>query len=148
MKFATVLYDTSAFITYKKKIEQLPPPGWHSSVVLAELLIGVSGRSGIQTYRRIAADYEKRGRLLIPDLEAWLLAGQILNQYLSDESRADSKRQRPKLESAEKQNLIRDVLIAVSAKKQGVTVISDNKDFRIIRRYYNFKHIPGKQFFA
>jgi predicted nucleic acid-binding protein len=116
MKFATVLYDTSAFITYKKKIEQLPPPGWHSSVVLAELLIGVSGRSGIQTYRRIAADYEKRGRLLIPDLEAWLLAGQIL--------------------------------IAVSAKKQGVTVVSDNEDFPTIRRYYNFKHIPAKEFFV
>jgi predicted nucleic acid-binding protein len=44
--------------------------------------------------------------------------------------------------------LIRDVLIAVSAKQQGVTVVSDNEDFQVIRRYYNFKYIPAKEFFA
>lgn len=64
MKFASVLYDTSVFITYKKQIQQYPPPGWHSSVVLAELLIGANGRSEIQLHRRSAADYEKRERLL------------------------------------------------------------------------------------
>jgi predicted nucleic acid-binding protein len=148
MKFASVLYDTSVFITYKKQLQQHPPPGWHSSVVLAELLVGANGRSEIQLHRRSAADYDKRARLLIPDLEAWLLAGQILNQYLSDRSRASRNRERPKLESGEKQSLIRDVLIAVSAKKQGVTVVSDNEDFQIIRRYDNFKYIPARTFFT
>ncbi len=81
-----------------------------------------------------------RGRLLVPTAEVWYLAGRILNNYLSDLSRADQQRRRPSLEHHQKQNLIRDVLIAVSAKQSEVTVISDNDDFSVIRRYYKFKY--------
>ena len=91
---------------------------------------------------------EKEGRLLVPDREAWLMAGRILNHYLSDLSRQHPTRARPALSHAEKQNLIRDVLIAVSAKQAGVTVVSDNKDFPTIQRYYDFKWSSGRQYFA
>jgi len=82
------------------------------------------------------------------DTEAWLTAGRILYTYLNDLSRQSKSRQKPRLDHARKQNLIRDVLIAVSAKKSGVAVVSDNVDFQIIQRYYKFQWITGRKFFG
>jgi hypothetical protein len=94
-------------------------------------------------------EYQVRGRLIVPDGEAWYLAGRTLNIYLSDLSRADRQhRRRPSLDHGKKQNLIRDVLIAVSAKRSGVTVISDNDDFPAIQRHYTFSLLRAKEFFA
>lgn len=147
MKLSTCLFDTQVYIAYRKAREG-PRPGWLSAVVVQELTAGSGGRSELKTHLETSRAYQKQGRLIVPDADAWYQAGRILNLYLSDLSRADKSRHRPSLDHQRKQNIIRDVLIAVSAKQQGVTVISDNEDFPTIRRYYNFKHIPGKQFFA
>lgn len=147
MKFSTCLFDTHVYVTYKNTIES-SHPGWLSAVVLQELAAGASGRSELNKHLAICRDYQRQGRLIVPDADAWYQAGRILNIYLSDLSRADKSRRRPSLDHRRKQNIIRDVLIAVSAKQHGVTVISDNDDFQVIRRYYNFKHIPAKEFFA
>jgi predicted nucleic acid-binding protein len=50
--------------------------------------------------------------------------------------------------SATTQSIIRDVLIAVSAKHHKVTVISDNEDFPLIAEYYKFRWKTGRVFFA
>ena len=148
MKYALVLYDTSVYITYRKQLVDLPLAGWHSSVVLAELMMGANDRTEMKKLRVTAAGYEKLGRLLNPTPQDWLLAGQILQHRLSDLSRAHPTRQRPKLSHAEKQSLIRDALIAVTAKQHGVTVISDNKDFPMMQRYYQFKFRSAADFFT
>ncbi|MGH9844951.1 MAG: hypothetical protein ACREEM_40050 [Blastocatellia bacterium] len=44
-------------------------------------------------------------------------------------------------------SLIRDVLIARTAKREKLTVVSDNKDFPLIHRYYEFDWVSGKEFF-
>ncbi len=149
MKAATVLFDTQVFITYKsiiasRKIE----PDRHSVVVWQELMAGADGSKELKRMESQCRQVEKEGRLLIPDREAWLMAGRILYRYLSDLSRQSPSHLRPALGHAEKQNIIRDVLIAVSAKKAGVTVVSDNKDFPTIHRYYDFKWISGQEYFG
>ena len=146
MNLSTCLFDTQVYIAYDT--EGLKP-GWLSAVVLQELTVGASGSKELKAHRTALRDYEARGRLIVPDGEAWYLAGRTLNVYLSDLSRADRQhRRRPSLSHDKKQNLIRDVLIAVSAKHHGVTVISDNDDFPAIQRHYRFNLLRAKEFFA
>jgi predicted nucleic acid-binding protein len=148
VKPATVLFDTSVYIAYKARLSSRGDPGWYSIVVWQERMAGASGSQELKLLEAKCKQIEKEGRLLIPDREAWLMAGRILYRYLSDLSRQNPSRLRPALDHAEKQNIIRDVLIAVSAKKAGVTVVSDNKDFPTIQRYYDFKWISGQEYFS
>jgi predicted nucleic acid-binding protein len=148
VKSATVLFDTQVYITYSSIISSRDiEPGWYSIVVWQERMVGASGSKHLRRMESECKRTEKEGRLLIPDREAWLVAGRILYRYLSDLSRQSPSRLRPALDQAEKQSIIRDVLIAVSAKKAGVTVVSDNKDFPTIQRYYDFKWISGREYF-
>lgn len=144
-----VLFDTQVYITYRSIIRSRDlEPGWHSVVVWQERMVGLSGSKELRRMENDCKLLERQGRLLIPDREAWMTAGRILNHYLSDLSRQHATRARPALSHAEKQNLIRDILIAVSAKQAGVTVISDNKDFPTLQRYYDFKWSSGRDYFA
>jgi predicted nucleic acid-binding protein len=148
VKAATVLFDTQVLITYKSIIaSRAIEPDRHSVVVWQELMAGADGGKELKRLESECRQSEKEGRLLIPDREAWMMAGRILYRYLSDLSRQSPSRLRPALDQAEKQSIIRDVLIAVSAKKAGVTVVSDNKDFPTIQRYYDFKWISGREYF-
>lgn len=149
MKSTTALFDTQVYIAYSSIISSRDiEPGWYSIVVWQERMVGAGGSKELKWMESECKRIEKEGRLLIPDREAWLMAGRILNHYLSDLSRKSPSRLRPELGHAEKQNVIRDALIAVSAKKAGVTVISDNKDFPTIQRYYDFKWIRGQEYFS
>lgn len=149
MKTATILFDTQVYIAYSSIIASRDlEPGWHSIVVWQERMVGASGNKHLKQLESQCRQIEKEGRLLIPDAEAWLMAGRILYRHLSDLSRQSSARMRPAIGHAEKQNIIRDVLIAVSAKKAGATVVSDNKDFPLIQRYYDFKWISGQAYFT
>ncbi len=149
MKSTTVLFDTQVYIAYSSIISSRDiEPGWYSIVVWQEQMVGASGGKELKRMESDCKRLEKEGRLLIPDREAWMMAGRILYRYLSDLSRQNPSRLRPALDHAEKQNIIRDVLIAVSAKKAGATVVSDNKDFPTIQRYYDFKWISGREYFG
>ncbi len=144
MKNSSVVFDTSVLISYPNIFE----PGWFSSVVLQELLVGASGKSDLQKWEAVAKQYERENRLLTPNAEAWRMAGRILNNILNDASRAQPGRRRPKLSNEKKQSIIRDVLIAVSAKQSGAVVISDNEDFPPISNYYEFRWVEASAFFA
>lgn len=144
MKYASLLFDTSVWIGYPAA----PPSGWFSSIVFQELLAGASGKADLQKWEAIAKQYEREKRLLTPNAEAWRMAGRILNNILSDESRRQPGRRRPKLSNEKKQSIIRDVLIAVSAKQSGATVISDNEDFPLITDYYEFRWVAASEFFV
>lgn len=147
MKSRTVLFDTSIYVGHREKIET-ERPGWFSSVVLQELLAGASGRADLQKWEAIAKQYQREKRLLTPDTEAWRMAGRILNNILNDASRNQPGRRRPRLSNEKKQSIIRDVLIAVSAKQSNVTVISDNEDFPLIANYYEFRWGEASDYFA
>jgi predicted nucleic acid-binding protein len=144
LKYASLLFDTSVWIGYPNIVH----PGWFSSVVFQELLAGASGRTDLQKWEAVAKQYEREKRLLTPNAEAWKIAGRILNNILSDASRNQPGRRRPKLNNEKKQSIIRDVLIAVSAKQSGVIVISDNEDFPLIMNYYDFRWVAANTLFA
>ena len=147
MKNASVLYDTAVYIGFPREVFK-NDPGWLSMVVIQELMAGSSGRSDLKSWESLSQDYARDNRLLTPNAEAWRTAGRILNHMLSDASRSDAGRRRPKLSNDKKQSIIRDVLIAVSAKQHGVTVISDNEDFPLLLRYYDFRWQSAQSFFA
>jgi predicted nucleic acid-binding protein len=147
LRYASVLFDTSAYIGYPELTMPIRA-GWFSSVVLEELLAGASGRADLQKWEATAKHYARENRLLTPNAEAWRMAGRILNHILSNASRGQPERRRPKLSNEKKQSIIRDVLIAVSAKQSGVIVISDNEDFPLILNHYDFRWIAASAFFA
>ena len=147
MKNASLLFDTAVYIGFPVQVEIIDP-GWLSIVVIQELMAGASGRSDLKYWENLSQHYVRKNRLLTPNEEAWRTAGRILNHMLSDASRSDKGRRRPKLSNDKKQSIIRDVLIAVSAKLQGVTVISDNEDFPLLQDYYDFRWQAAQRFFA
>ena len=96
----------------------------------------------------MANEFHKDGRLLVPDRDDWIEAGKILNNLLREQGSARGGKT-PKLHPAEKQRIVRDVLIARCAKRAGATLITDNqKDFAAIRRYCNVRIRSGRSFFS
>ena len=147
MKNASLLFDTAVYIGFPKQV-QIIEPGWLSIVVIQELMAGSSGRSDLKYWENMSQHYARKNRLLTPNDEAWRTAGRVLNHMLNDASRSHASRHRPKLGNDKKQSIIRDVLIAVSAKQHGVTVISDNEDFPLLQDYYDFRWQSAQSFFA
>lgn len=143
MKPHDVLFDTSVVRAYR-----LTDLGqWVSAVVMQELVAGAVDKQEIQGLRTVMSARLKSGRLLVPDHEDWFQAGRVLNTILRNEKRLSTDKKTPRFSEGKKQSLIRDVLIARTAKRQKLTVISDNKDFPLIQRYYEFDWVSGKEFF-
>ncbi len=148
MSSRKVLFDTSVYISYKKLLHLYPAPDYYSLVVLQERIVGADDGKEVKLLINEIKHQHKAKRLLVPGIEEWTEAGKVLFNCLREQSLSDPLRKRPQLSQGKKQSIIRDVLIAVSAKKKGVTVVSDNDDFALIRRYYNFQWISAKQFFG
>lgn len=113
---AGVVYDTSVFIAYKPA--SFPAGFFMSAIVIQELAAGAKDKSDLQELDGLRRDYESQGRLLVPTGEDWWLAGKVLNSLLRG---LKSKRRglTPKLPAAEKQRIIRDVLIARTVRRAG-----------------------------
>jgi len=139
-----ITYDTCVFIAYK----DIPPPNLLSAVVVQELLAGAADSHVVKSVIALAKEFHKAGRLLVPDGDDWIEAGKILNNLLRGR-RSSRKGRTPSLPAADKQRIIRDVLIARCAKRAGATLITDNlKDFAAISRYCNVKVRSGRSFFS
>lgn len=143
MKLSEVLLDTAVVIAYTPS----DLGKWISAVVLQELIVGASSKQEIAIFRRYLDDSLKSGHLLVPDHEDWFQAGRVLNTILRNEKRLSPDKKTPRFSEGKKQSLIRDVLIARTAKRKKLIVVSDNKDFPLIQRYYEFDWVSGKEFF-
>lgn len=96
-----------------------------SSVVLHELLRGA--RPGIE--RRFVTDLAKRCRVLTPTEAHWMTAAEILN----------GMRKREHYDATKIRELAFDVLIALTARSIGATMITCNEtDFQAVRRHLSF----------
>ncbi|MGB9180103.1 MAG: hypothetical protein WCB68_12720 [Pyrinomonadaceae bacterium] len=118
-----------------------------SAIVIQELAAGAMGKSALQELNALRHEYEGQGRLLIPTGEDWWLAGKVLNSLLRG-----LKSQRggltPKLHPAEKHRIVRDVLIARTARRAGALLVTDNaKDFEMIRRFCSVRTVRGAEYF-
>lgn len=128
-KFA--LLDTAVYIEnfrsgrFTFRLLQSPFVIRCSSVVLHELLRGA--RSPIE--RKFVLELSRRCQVVTPTEQQWLKAAEILNRL----------RRREHYEAAKLRDLAFDVLIALSARSIGASVITTNHaDFRAIQRELSF----------
>jgi predicted nucleic acid-binding protein len=78
----------------------------------------------------------KEGKLVLPIKRDWPAIGQILHLLAQERKRAASGKA-PKRTPTAKQEMLADVMIAVSAARAGVIVVTDDNDFAAIQRAHN-----------
>lgn len=104
-------------------------PIWLSSVVLGELYAGARPR-GIRVIEELERDFRRIGRALTPNLNDWTHAGRAL-AWLGT---------RHDYEQIGKRRMMNDALIAVSAGRMGITVVTANeRDFARIAGFRPFQ---------
>ncbi|HEX7332349.1 MAG TPA: PIN domain-containing protein [Pyrinomonadaceae bacterium] len=143
---AKVTYDANIYIKYKPR--SFPHGVYLSAVVLQELVAGASDSSAIKEFGRLRQEYRKADKLLVPNEEDWWHAGLVINA-LQRGRRSKKTGRIPKISVAERYRIINDVLIARTAKRAGVIVVTDNvSDFEKIRNFCDVKVISGSEYFS
>lgn len=139
-------FDSCIFITYQPS--NLPKGFRLTAVVLQELTAGANDDTEVKYWNSVRQAREQDGTLLVPTGEDWWMAGKVLNSLLRG-LKSESQGKTPKLPAAEKQRIIRDVLIARLAKRANALLITDNiADFEKIKRFCNVRTQTGKDFFG
>jgi predicted nucleic acid-binding protein len=142
---AKVTFDTNIFIS--RKYAQLPENFYISVVVLQELVAGARDDAELKALTVARRDYEKSDKLLIPTAEDWWLVGKVI-YALQKGLKSQRGGLTPKMAADQKYRITHDVLIARTAKRVGVTVITDNiKDFDVIQRFCNVRLMSGDSYF-
>ena len=132
-----VLFDTSLYITALRagneallKLRRFTPASalWLSSVVLEELFAGVTPRD-TRIIERLERDFDKARRILVPSLSDWSACGKVL-------ARLAAKYDYEKIGQA---RLTNDALIAMSAGRCGITILTANeRDFARLAEFRSF----------
>lgn len=138
-----IIFDTSVYISALRqgdasillsrravrKGEAQDRPLWLSVVVLEELLVGARDRRMKKLLSHLERDFERAGRLLVPIQSDWTASGQVLS--LIGEKYG--------YEEVGKARMTNDALIAMSATRQGITVLTINDDdYRKIAEFRPF----------
>lgn len=141
-----VTYDSSVLIAYRPV--NFPLGFRKSAVVLQEMTAGSGDKSELKLWKASLRKHIAAGTLLIPTAEDWFLAGKVLYALLQG-LKAHAGGQTPRLPAEEKQRLIRDVLIARTAKRAGALLVTNNlKDFARIKRFCAVRIISGAIYFG
>jgi predicted nucleic acid-binding protein len=132
-----VLFDSSIYIRALRggdesilTLRRVAPenPIWLSSVVLEELYAGVRPRDR-KVVERLEHDFDRARRILVPTLSDWTQTGTVLALLAAEFG----------YERIGQGRLINDALIAMSAGRFGITVITANeRDFARLRRFRPF----------
>jgi len=140
---AGMLFDTSVYISAlrrgdisiltsrraSRRGEVQERPLWLSVVVLEELLVGASDRRMKKLLSRLERDFERAGRLLVPVQSDWTASGQVLAVIGEKYGYKEVGRAR----------MTNDALIAMSAARQGLVVLTINDDdYRKIAEFRPF----------
>jgi predicted nucleic acid-binding protein len=133
-----VLFDTSIYITTLRLGDDAAlglrriaagAPVWLSSVVLEELYAGVSTRNR-HVVKRLERDFHRAGRILVPNLTDWTQTGKVLALLATKYD----------YEQIGKGRLTNDALIAMSASRLGITVVTANaRDFEKLAEFRLFQ---------
>jgi predicted nucleic acid-binding protein len=132
------LFDSSVYISGMRRGDdavlaqrRLSPdtPLWLSSVVLEELYAGALGQVR-DSVERLERDFERAGRVLVPNLGDWTQAGRVLARLAAKYG----------YEKIGQGRLTNDALIAMSAARIGARVITVNeRDFRKLAEFRSFQ---------
>ena len=143
---AKITYDANIYIRYKQ--QPLPRSFYMSAVVLQELVAGAKDASAMKEWERLRHEYREANKLLVPNEEDWWHVGLVLNA-LQRGRRSRKTGKIPRMSVGERHRIINDVLIARTAKRAGVMVVTDNiKDFEKIRNFCDVKVISGSKYFS
>ena len=119
-----------------------------TAVVLHELTVGSKDENAVRTINVQRREYERDGILLTPNGEDWFIAGKVLNS-LQRLKKAANKGKTPKISADESRRIMRDVLIARTAKRENALLVTDNiADFQKIKGFCNVKIATGSEFFG
>lgn len=123
-----VLFDSSIYITALRVGSDAAlmlqrwareAPLWLSSVVLEELFAGANPND-YPVLEKLERDFERARRVLIPNLSDWTQCGRVLARLA----------QKYGYEQTGRARLTNDALIATSAARSGITVLTANqRDF-------------------
>lgn len=132
------LFDTSIYVTALRNgddgalaIRQLNSGSvvWLSSVVLEELYAGAGDR-GRPVVERLERDFDRAKRVLVPNLNDWTEAGRVLSRLAAKYD----------FEQIGRGRLANDALIAMSAGRQGIKVVTTNeRDFGRLAEFRSFQ---------
>jgi predicted nucleic acid-binding protein len=103
-------------------------------VALEELLVGAIAPKARKEFLWMEREFNNIGRLLVPDRRDWILAGQILSKIGSKHG----------FDLVGRARMINDALIATSAARLGLTVLTKNSvDYERIAevRRFNWEEI-------
>jgi predicted nucleic acid-binding protein len=137
--------DTNVLIRHESR--RLPRGALLSAVVVQEMTAGARDDAETRRWGAALRDYGKRDRLLTPDGEDWYEAGRVLNALMRGKRSWRSGRTAT-ISKEEQQRLVRDVLIARSARRVNAAVVTYNAgDFRKIRRFCDVTVLEPAEFF-
>jgi len=101
---------------------------WLSAVVLEELYAGAGNRDRVHV-EQMEDLFRKAGKILVPNLNDWIYAGKVLARLA----------QKYDYEEIGRVRLTNDALIAISAARMDIRVITANeKDFRKLAEFCSF----------
>ena len=132
------LFDSSIYISGMRRGDDavlalrrfsVDAPVWLSAVVLEELYAGASDRVR-QVLERLERDFDRVKRILVPNLSDWTQAGRTLARVA----------EKYHYENIGLGRLTNDALIAMSAARMGITIITANEqDFRRLAEFRTFQ---------
>jgi predicted nucleic acid-binding protein len=132
------LFDSSIYISALRRGDDAAlalrrlatdAPLWLSAVVLEELYAG-AGDSDRHVVERLERDFDRAKRLLVPNLTDWTQAGRVLARLAAKYD----------YEQIGQGRLTNDALIAMSAGRLGIRVITANqRDFGRLAEFRSFQ---------
>ena len=134
----SALFDSSIYISGMRQGDDailslrrfsVDAPLWLSAVVLEELYAGASDRVR-QVVERLERDFDRVKRILVPNLNDWTQAGRVLARVAA----------KYHYENIGLGRLTNDALIAMSAARMGITIITANEqDFSRLAEFRAFQ---------
>lgn len=132
-----VLFDSSVYIAALRAGSDAASPWlrwigkspvWLSSVVLEELYAG-AGPGESRVVEKLERDFERAKRVLVPNLSDWAATARVLARLA----------QRYGYERIGQARLTNDALIAMSAARTGITILTTNaRDFARLAEFRAF----------
>jgi predicted nucleic acid-binding protein len=132
----SALFDTSIYVSALRRGDSgsaiarfiAENDMWLSAVVLEELYAGARERDR-HVVELIEGRFSKENRILLPELDDWIQAGKVLSRLAAKYDYEQIGRSR----------LTNDTLIAMSAARTGVTILTANmRDFRKLAEFRAF----------
>ncbi len=106
-----------------------------SAVVIEELAAGAHDGTVLKELQSALQKYEEADHLLVPTGEDWYEAGKVIYAFQHG-NKSKKTGDKPKMSPEVRCRMINDVLIARTAKRAGVTVVTYNiNHFEQIKRY-------------